>query len=140
MQITTQSTGSGIGISQAVSGLAQIGASGAYLSNAMMKQHAGMLNIPLAISSQMVNFNLPGLNKDHIKLSGPVLADIYMGKITMWNHPQIAAMNQGVKLPAQKIIPVHRTDGSGDTFIFTQYLSATTPAWLSSIAYGTTVS
>jgi len=140
VHITTQSTGSGTGISQAVEGIAQIGASDAYMSEALMKQHPDMLNIPLAISMQMVNYNLPGLNKDHLKLSGPVLAGIYEGKIRNWNDSEIAHINPGVKLPDHAIIPIHRTDGSGDTFIFTQYLSFSTPHWKSSINYGTTVS
>lgn len=140
VQITTQSTGSGTGISQSVSGLAQIGASDAYLSNALMKQHPDMLNIPLAISSQMVNYNVPGLNGDHLKLSGPVLAGIYEGKITKWDDPAIAKLNPGVKLPANTIVPVHRTDGSGDTFIFTQFLSDSAPEWGKTISYGTTIS
>ncbi|MDE3156548.1 MAG: phosphate ABC transporter substrate-binding protein PstS [Acidobacteriota bacterium] len=140
VRITTQSTGSGTGISQSVAGLAQIGASDAYLSNAMMKLHGDMLNIPLAISMQMVNYNLPGLNKDHLKLNGPVLAGIYQGKITKWNDPAIAKLNPGVTLPDHAIIPVHRSDGSGDTFIFTQYLSFSDAGWNSSLSYGTTVS
>ncbi len=140
MQITTQSTGSGTGISQSVSGLAQIGASDAYLSNALAKQHANMLSIPLAISSQMVNYNLPGLNGDHLKLSGPVLAAIYQGKITKWNDPGIAKLNSGISLPDQTIVPIHRTDGSGDTFIFTQFLTDSDPSWGNSISYGTSVS
>lgn len=140
VRITSQSTGSGTGIAQAVQGIAQVGASDAYMSNALIKQHPNMLNIPLAISMQMVNYNLPGLNKDHLKLSGPVLAEIYQGKITKWNDHAIAALNPGVKLPNHNIIPVHRSDGSGDTFIFTQYLSFSAPAWANSISYGTTVS
>lgn len=140
VRITTASTGSGTGISQAVEGIAQIGASDAYMSDALMKEHANMLNIPLAISSQMINYNLPGLNRQHLKLSGPVLAAIYEGKITLWNDPQIAKLNPGVKLPDHTIITVHRTDGSGDTFIFTQYLSFSTPEWQKSLAYGTTIS
>ena len=140
VKITTQSTGSGTGIAQSVAGIAQIGASDAYLSDAMMKQHPTMLNIPLAISMQMVNYNLPGLNGRHLKLSGPVLAGIYQGRITKWNDPAIAAMNPGVKLPDHTIIPVHRSDGSGDTFIFTQYLAFSTPAWANSLGFGTTVS
>jgi phosphate transport system substrate-binding protein len=140
VKITTQSTGSGTGISQAVEGIVQIGASDAYMSDALMKQHSDMLNIPLAISMQMVNYNLPGLNQKNLKLSGPVLADIYNGKVTKWNDHEIAALNPGVKLPDHQIIPVHRTDGSGDTFIFTQYLSFSTPSWKNSVGYGTTVS
>lgn len=140
VKITTQSTGSGTGISQAVGGIAQIGASDAYLSNTLEKQHPDMLNIPLAISVQMVNYNLPGLDQQHLKLSGPVLAGIYEGKIKKWNDKEIAALNPGVTLPDHSIIPVHRTDGSGDTFIFTQYLSFSTPDWQKSLSYGTTVS
>ncbi|MDE2488808.1 MAG: phosphate ABC transporter substrate-binding protein PstS [Alphaproteobacteria bacterium] len=139
IQITTQSTGSGTGIAQAISGIAQIGASDAYLADAQMRKDPGMLNIPLAISAQMINYNLPGLNNRHLKLSGPVLAGIYSGQIRDWDAPQIKAINPGVPLPHHAIVPVHRTDGSGDTFIFTQYLSFSTPAWGKSIAYGTTV-
>ncbi len=139
-QITTQGTGSGTGISEAISGIAQIGASDAYMSDAQMKANAGMMNIPLAISSQMINYNIPGLNNQHLKLSGPVLAGIYSGKIKTWNDPAIAKLNPGVKLPSNDIVPVHRTDGSGDTFIFTQYLSFSTPDWSNSTGYGTTVS
>lgn len=140
IRITTQSTGSGTGISQSVAGIAQIGASDAYLSDALTRMHPDMMSIPLAISSQMVNYNVPGLNSKHLKLSGPVLSEIYMGKITKWNDSQIAKINPGVKLPDHKIIPIHRTDGSGDTFIFTQYLSFSTPEWKNSLGFGTTVS
>ncbi len=140
VRITPQSTGSGTGISQAVAGLVQIGASDAYMSNALMKMHPDVLNIPLAISMQMVNYNLPGLNKIHLKMSGPVLAGIYSGKIRYWDDAEIKGLNPGVNLPHQQIIPVHRTDGSGDTFIFTQYLSFSTPSWSNEINYGTTVS
>ncbi|HEX8711916.1 MAG TPA: phosphate ABC transporter substrate-binding protein PstS [Terracidiphilus sp.] len=140
VRITTQSTGSGTGMSQAVAGIAQIGASDAYLSDALMRMHADMLNIPLTISSQMVNYNLPGLNQKHIKLSGPVLAGIYDGSIRNWNDQQIKQMNPGVNLPNHAIIPIHRSDGSGDTFIFTQYLSFSTPSWKSKYAFGATIS
>ncbi len=140
VKITAQSTGSGTGISQAVEGIVQIGASDAYMSDAQMKQHPDMLNIPLAISMQMVNYNLPGLNDQHLKLSGPVLAGVYEGRIKKWNDAAIRKLNPGVKLPNHEIIPVHRTDGSGDTFIFSQYLSFSTPAWDKSVGYGTTVS
>jgi phosphate transport system substrate-binding protein len=140
VQITTQGTGSGTGISEAISGIAQIGASDAYMSNAQVKMHPEILNIPVSISSQMVNYNVPGLNGKHLKLSGPALADIYSGKARYWDAPVIAKLNPGVKLPHQMIIPVHRTDGSGDTFIFSQYLSFSTPSWSNSVGYGTTVS
>ena len=140
VQITTQSTGSGTGISESISGIAQIGASDAYLSDALMRMHPTMLNIPLAISSQMVNYNVPGLNHRHLRLSGPVLAAMYSGKVRYWNDPAIARLNRGVRLPHKEIVLVHRSDGSGDTFIFTQFLSKSTPSWARSVAYGTTVS
>lgn len=140
IQVTTTSTGSGAGISQAIKGLVQFGASDAYMSNALVKKNPNMLNIPLAISSQAINYNLPGLNDKNIKLSGPILAGIYSGKITMWNDPAIKAANPGVDLPAHVIIPIHRLDGSGDTFIFSQYLADFTPSWASTLHYGTTIS
>lgn len=141
VQITTQGTGSGTGISQAVSGAAQIGASDAYMSNAQ-EAASPMLNIPLAISAQQVNYNLPGLNSVHLNLSGPVLAGIYSGTIKYWDDAAIKAMNpaEAAKLPHQEIVPIHRADGSGDTFIFSQYLAKTTPSWAKSPGYGTTVS
>lgn len=140
VRITTQSTGSGTGISQAITGIAQIGASDAYMSGALARLHPDMLNIPLAISMQMVNYNLPGLNGRHLHLSGPVLAGIYQGKIRKWDSQEIVKLNPGVKLPNHDIVPVHRTDGSGDTFIFTQYLSFSDPDWKNSLSYGTTIS
>jgi phosphate transport system substrate-binding protein len=140
IQVSTTSTGSGAGISQAIKGLVQVGASDAYMSDALVAKNPAMLNIPLAISAQAVNYNLPGLNGSHIKLSGPILAGIYAGKITMWNDAAIKAANPGVALPAHAIVAIHRLDGSGDTFIFTQYLSNSTPSWKSGPGFGTTVS
>jgi phosphate transport system substrate-binding protein len=140
VQITTQGTGSGTGISEAISGIAQVGASDAYMSNAQVAKTPGILNIPLAVSSQMINYNLPGLNMDHLKFSGPALAGIYSGTIKFWDDPALKELNPGVKLPHEQIIPVHRTDGSGDTFIFSQYLSFSTPSWAQGPGYGTTIS
>jgi len=136
--ITTTSTGSGAGIAQSIKGLVQIGASDAYLSDAMVKAHPEMLSIPLAISSQAVNYNLPGVT--NLKLSGPILAGIYEGKITKWNDAAIAAANPGVALPDHVIIPIHRVDGSGDTFIFSQYLAFSDAGWAASEHYGTSIS
>jgi phosphate transport system substrate-binding protein len=140
VQITTESTGSGTGISEATSGIAQIGASDAYMSDFMVRRHPGILNIPLAISSQMVNYNIPGLNDIHLRLSGPVLAAMYTGTIRYWNAPAIQRLNPRVRLPHKQIVLIHRTDGSGDTFIFSQYLSFSTPSWNNSVGYGTTIS
>jgi phosphate transport system substrate-binding protein len=136
--ITTTSTGSGAGIAQAIKGLINIGASDAYMSDTLVAKNPTMLSIPLAISSQAINFNLPGIKS--LNLSGPILAGIYTGKITHWNDPAIAAANPGVSLPATAIIPVHRLDGSGDTFIFSQYLSASDPDWKATLKFGTTIS
>ncbi|GAB0115334.1 phosphate ABC transporter substrate-binding protein PstS [Acidisoma sp. C75] len=140
VRITTQSTGSGTGIAQAIAGIAQIGASDAYMAGPQVKKNPTMMNIPLAISAQNIVYNLPGLNDQNLNINGPVLAGIYSGKITMWNDKAIAALNPGVNLPAHKILPIHRTDGSGDTFIFSQYLSKSTPEWAKTVAYGTTIS
>lgn len=140
IRITTQGTGSGTGIAQAISGVAQLGASDAYMSDVQMRQNPQIENIPLAISAQTINYNIPGLNNTHLKLSGPVLAGIYDGRIHYWNDRAITSLNPGVRLPHAVIIPIHRTDGSGDTFIFSQYLSFSTPQWNQSVSYGTTIS
>ncbi|MGH7119084.1 MAG: phosphate ABC transporter substrate-binding protein PstS [Acetobacteraceae bacterium] len=140
VRITTQGTGSGTGIAQAISGIAEIGTSDAYMSNAQARRNPDILNIPLAISAQTVNYNLPGFNDTHLRLSGPVLAGIYSGKITHWNDPAIGAINPAAQLPARAITPMHRTDGSGDTFIFTQYLAFSTPVWANGVGFGTSIS
>ncbi len=143
VKITPQGTGSGTGIADAANGTVQIGASDAYMATAQMSADPGMLNIPLAISAQQIMYNVPGLNQTHLHLSGQVLANIYTGKIAMWNDPAISALNPGVQLPALKIVPIHRADGSGDTFLFSQYLSFSAPSiWAGSKGpgYGTTIS
>jgi phosphate transport system substrate-binding protein len=137
VSITTASTGSGTGISSAAAGTVNIGASDAYLSPAQVQQYPGLENIPLAISGQQVNYNLPGVTA-HLKLDGPTLAAIYQGKITKWNDAKIAALNPGVTLPNMSIITVHRSDSSGDTFLFSSFLTASDPTgW--TIPPGTTV-
>jgi phosphate transport system substrate-binding protein len=139
VQIATGATGSEAGIQQAINGRVQIGASDAYMSDADVRQHPQIINVPLAIAAQSINYNLPGLNAASIKLDGPVLAGIYSGAITEWDAPQIKALNPGVALPHQTIIPIRRADGSGDTFVFTQFLSFSTPAWESDNGFGTTI-
>lgn len=135
------STGSGQGISDSTQGLVNIGASDAYLADAAMQQTPGMLNIPLAISAQEIAYNVPGLSKNtHLKLTGDVLAKIYTGQIKYWDDSAITALNNGVKLPHHAIVPIRRSDGSGDTFLFTQFLSKTNSTWNSKYQYGTTVS
>jgi phosphate transport system substrate-binding protein len=132
--------GSGKGITDAASGVVDIGASDAYLSSSQLSEFPGMKNIALAISAQMINYNIPFF-RGHIKLSGQVISAIYQGKITVWNDPAITALNPGLAIPADKIVALHRSDSSGDTFIFSSYLSAADPSgWGASIGYGTSIS
>jgi phosphate transport system substrate-binding protein len=138
--LTAAATGSGTGIAAAISGDARIGASDAYMSDEQAEQNRKLVNIPLAISAQTVNYNLPGLNDAKLKLDGPTLAGIYAGRITEWDAVPIAAMNPEIKLPHQTIVPIRREDASGDTFIFTQFLDFSTPSWEDKIGYGTDVS
>ena len=139
--LTAASTGSGAGISQAIAGTVQIGASDAYMADGQMQANPSMVNIPLAISAQQIMYNLPGMKTDqHLKLTGDIIAKIFMGKITSWDDSAIKALNPGVSLPHKTIIPVHRTDGSGDTFLFSQFCSDTNSTWKQSPGYGTSIS
>jgi len=137
--IETGGTGSGTGISEASAGTVDIGASDAYLSTSDLASNPNLMNIALAISAQQINYNLPTV-KTPLKLDGTVLAEIYTGKITKWNDSAIAALNPGVSLPDLTIVPLHRADGSGDTFLFTSYLNAQDPSAWSSANVGTTIS
>jgi phosphate transport system substrate-binding protein len=140
VSVTAGAMGSGMGIAAASAGTVNIGASDAYLSSGDVVKDPTLLNVPLAISAQQVNYNVPGLGAGvHLKLNGAVLAQMYEGKITAWNSPAIAALNPGVGLPDIKVMPLHRSDGSGDTFLFTGYLSAHDPVWNQDIGYGTAV-
>jgi phosphate transport system substrate-binding protein len=137
--ISTAGTGSGTGISDASTGTVDIGASDAYLSSSVRASTPTLMNIALAISAQQINYNLPNVTTP-IKLDGTVLAKIYTGKITTWNDPAIAALNSGVTLPSLKIVPLHRADSSGDTFLFTSYLTDQDPADWPSTLQNTSVS
>jgi phosphate transport system substrate-binding protein len=140
LTITTAATGSGAGIAGASAGTVSVGASDAYLSSGDLVKNPSLLNIPLAISAQQVNYNLPGLGPGvHLNLSGEVLAQIYQGLITRWDDPAIAALNPGVALPDLRVVPLHRADSSGDTFLFSSYLSTHDPTWNTDFGYGTTV-
>jgi phosphate transport system substrate-binding protein len=139
VSIQTAGTGSGTGITDATNGTADIGASDAYLSPSVSSANPTLKNIPLAISSQIVAYNVSGV-QGHLKLSGKLLSSIYQGTITKWNDSAIAAANPGVNLPATPIVTLHRSDSSGDTFLFTTYLSKADPSgWGSKISYNTTV-
>jgi phosphate transport system substrate-binding protein len=141
--VATASTSSGTGIAAASAGTTDIGASDAYLSSGDLVKNPALLNVPLAVSAQTVIYNLRSVS-GHVRLDGTVLAGIYDGTITMWDDPQITAINPHVTLPAIKIVPVRRFDSSGDTFLFTSYLSTGDQSqadqkWDRQIGYGTTV-
>lgn len=138
LTITSGATGSGTGIADAAAGLVNVGASDAYLSSSDMTQYPGLQNIPLTVAAMDVNYNVTGVKKP-LNLSGTVLAQIYTGKITMWNDSAIAKLNPGVSLPAEKIVTLHRADGSGSTFVFTSYLNAQDPSAWPSSDIGTTI-
>jgi phosphate transport system substrate-binding protein len=133
--ISPAATNSVAGVEQAISGAVQIGASDAYMSDGEVEQNPLIINVPMAISAQTVNYNIPGLNQQNLKLSGPLLAGIYSGKIRAWDDPAIAALNPGVSLPPKDIAPIHRSDPSGDTFVFTQYLTFSTEKWENRIGF-----
>lgn len=139
LHITAGATGSGAGIAQAIAKQVHIGTSDAYMSDNEAMANPHILNIPLAISAQTVAANLPELRGSSLNLSGSVLAGIYFGKTREWDAQPIADLNRSVRLPHRAIVPVRRADSSGDTFIFTQFLTFSTPAWENSISYGTTV-
>jgi phosphate transport system substrate-binding protein len=129
--------GSGEGIKAISKGTVDFGASDAPMTP---EQEAGCnscVTIPWALSATGLGFNIPGVKK--LNLSGAVLAGIYFGKITNWNDPKIAKLNPKAKLPNLAITPIYRSDGSGDTYAFTNYLSKISPAWRSEIGYATTV-
>ena len=139
VHVTLAATDSSKGIADALSGQVNFGTSDAYMDDHQAQDHRQILNIPLAISAQTIDVNLPELHATAVKLSGPVLAAIYSGRIHDWDDPAIVALNAGVSLPHHAIIPVRRQDASGDTFIFTQFLSFFTKSWENRTGYGTAV-
>jgi phosphate transport system substrate-binding protein len=140
VELTASATGSGAGTDAAIKGTVRIGTSDAYLSDDIAAKNPNMLDIPLAISAQTINYNIPDLNGANIRIDGPTLAGIYSGKITQWDDPAIKTMNPGVTLPHHVIIPVRRADASGDTFIFTQFLDFATESVQSDPGYDATIS
>ncbi len=139
INVTTASTGSGTGVSASASGTVQIGASDAYLSPTQVSQYSGLMNIPLAISSQFIAYNVPDVS-GNLKLSGQLLSAIYQGQVTNWDASQIKALNPGVTLPNLPIVTVHRSDSSGDTFLFTSFLSDADPSgWGTKYSYSTSI-
>ena len=136
--VTYGPVGSGGGIDAITGRSVNFGASDAPFTSAQATACKSCLEIPWALAATDVAYNVKGVSSG-LHLTGPVLADIWMGKITMWNDPAIKKLNPGVSLPATKIVPIHRTDGSGDTFAFTNYLSKVSPTFKSKIGNATTV-
>jgi phosphate transport system substrate-binding protein len=133
-----QSIGSGAGIKQIKAKTVDFGASDMPLSEEELAAD-GLMQFPTIMGGVVIVVNLEGVAPGQLKMSGPVLADIYLGKVTKWNAPEIAAMNPGVKLPDADITVVHRADGSGTSFLFTDFLSKTNAEWKSKIGAGTAV-
>ena len=131
------SVGSGAGIAQITARTVDFGASDAPLSPDQFSACKGCIQIPWALASTSVFYNLGGNNFLH--MSGPVLAKIYLGQITKWNDPAIAKLNPGKNLPNESITVVHRSDGSGTTYNFTDYLSHVSSTWKSEVGTGTAV-
>jgi phosphate transport system substrate-binding protein len=133
-----QSVGSGAGIKQIKAKTVDFGASDMPLPADELNQ-AGLFQFPAIMGGVVTVVNLDGVAPGQLKLTGTVVADIYLGKITKWNDQAIAALNPGVKLPAEDITVVHRADSSGTSFLFTDYLSKTNPEFKSKIGAGTAV-
>jgi phosphate transport system substrate-binding protein len=129
--------GSGEGIKLVSNRTVDFGASDAPMTPEQEAGCNGCTTIPWALTATGIGFNIPGVKK--LNLSGAVLAGIYFGKITNWNDPKIQKLNPKAKLPELKITPIYRSDGSGDTYAFTNYLSKISPAWRSEVGYATTV-
>ncbi len=142
IQVNYQPVSSGAGINQLLAQTVDFGATDAPMTDAQLAQskNGPILHIPITLGAASIGYNLPSLSTStHLKFTGPVIADIYLGKITFWDDPAITALNPGVTLPHQAITVVHRSDGSGTTSIFTHYLSAVSPEWASKVGASTTV-
>ena len=138
VQVNYQSIGSGGGIAQIKAGTVDFGSSDAPLKPEDLDKH-GLGQFPSVIGGVVPVVNIPGVAPGKIRFTGPVLADLFLGKIKMWNDPAIAAINPGLTLPATKVTIVHRSDGSGTTFNFVNYLSKVSPAWKAGPGEGTAV-
>ncbi len=140
VQINYQSIGSGGGIRQVLNGTVDFGASDMPMTDEQLKEaKVKMLNIPTVLGADVPAYNVPGVSGE-IRFTPEALADIFLGKITNWNDAAIAKSNSGMKFPNQPIIVVHRSDGSGTTFVWTDYLSKVSPEWKSKVGANTSVS
>ncbi len=138
VELNYQAIGSGGGQNQILNRTVDFGASDAPMDVAKL-QSGNLLQFPMVMGAVVPIVNLPGIAMNQVKLTGDLLADIYMGKITKWNDPKLAAVNPGVTLPNLAIAPVYRADGSGTSFVFTSYLSSASPDWKSHVGASTSV-
>ena len=139
VKINYQAIGSGGGIRQVSEGTVDFGATDGPMNDEQIKgAKVKTMHIPTVLGAVVPIYNIPGVNKD-LNFSGDVIADIYLGKITTWNDPRIVKENPGVNLPGNAILPVYRSDGSGTTYIFTDYLSKVSPDWASRVGKNTSV-
>ena len=140
VQINYQSIGSGGGIKQYTEKTVDFGASdGPMTPDQMNAAQGAVIHLPTVMGAVVVTWNLPSLGSMQLKLDGQTIAGIFLGTITRWNDPKLAATNPGVKLPGADIIVVHRSDGSGTSYIFTDYLSKVSPDWKARVGTGTAV-
>ncbi len=139
VEINYQSIGSGGGIKQFSEKTVDFGATDAPLTNTEAMKNPGAVHIPETIGSVVVAYNVPSIPDKGLKLNGEILADIFLGKITKWNDPKIQEINQDKILPSEDIIVVHRSDGSGTTFVWTDYLSSVSDNWENTVGKGKAV-
>jgi phosphate transport system substrate-binding protein len=143
VQINYQAVGSGSGITQITNGTVDFGASDGIMSDAQVtaaqNAYGPILHIPMTIGPVTIAYNISGIGTQQLKLSGDILAGIYLGTITKWSDPQITALNPDLKLPDAAIAVVHRSDGSGTTYIFTNYLSKVSSDWSSKVGNANSV-
>lgn len=138
VKVNYQSIGSGGGIRQLKEKTVDFGASDAFLSDEQLKEYdSPVLHIPTCLGGVVITYNLPG--NPELKLTPDVIADIFLGRIKKWNDPRITALNPNVKLPNMNITVVHRSDGSGTTFVFVDYLSKISKEWKEKVGRGTSV-
>ncbi len=138
VRINYQSIGSGGGIRQMIEGTVDFGATDAPLTEEDLDRIPGTLSIPTVLGAVVLTYNLPDMARS-LRLDGEIIAGIFLGEITRWRDPRILAMNPDVEIPDRDIIPVHRSDGSGTTYVFTDYLNEISPAWRTRVGRGNAV-